>query len=103
MMPVLQTGGLSHSEIPASTAICASTGLIAACHVLLRLREPRHPPCALSILPVVSPVPNIFPAQPHPAQGIGGRGMPKGKEGQYTSGFLIFALLLTFQLVSTCQ
>ena len=55
MMPCLQHGGLSHSEIPASTAICASTGLIAACHVLHRLREPRHPPCALSILPVVSP------------------------------------------------
>ena len=56
VMPCLQHGGLSHSEIPASTAICASTGLIAACHVLRRLREPRHPPCALSILPVVSPL-----------------------------------------------
>jgi hypothetical protein len=26
-----------------------------------------------------------------------------GKGGQYTSGSLIFALLLTFQLVSVCQ
>ena len=33
----------------------------------------------------------------------GGRRAGEGKEGQYTSGFLIFALLLTFQLVSTCQ
>ena len=47
VMPCLQHGGLSHSEIPASTAICASTGLIAAYHVLHRLQEPRHPPCAL--------------------------------------------------------
>ena len=28
--------------------ICSSPQLIAACHVLLRLREPRHPPCALN-------------------------------------------------------
>ena len=57
VMPRLQHGGLSHSEIPESTAICASTGLIAAYHVLLRLQEPRHPPCALHILPVASPLP----------------------------------------------
>ncbi|KWW26658.1 MAG: hypothetical protein AUK64_2482 [bacterium P201] len=47
-MTVLQTDGLSHSEIRASTAICAYTRLIAACHVLHRLREPRHPPDALT-------------------------------------------------------
>ena len=29
------------------TAICASTRLFAACHVLRRRRDPRHPPCAL--------------------------------------------------------
>ena len=40
-------GGLPHSEIGGSTGICPSPPLIAACHVLLRLREPRHPPCAL--------------------------------------------------------
>ena len=39
--------GLSHSEIRGSEAICASPRLIAAYHVLLRLREPRHPSCAL--------------------------------------------------------
>ena len=39
--------GLSHSEIRGSMAICAYPRLIAAYHVLLRLNEPRHPPCAL--------------------------------------------------------
>ena len=47
-MTVLQTAGLSHSEIPGSMVICTSPELIAAYHVLLRLHEPRHPPCALS-------------------------------------------------------
>ena len=45
---VLQTAGLSHSEIPGSKVICTYPGLIAAYHVLHRLHEPRHPPCALS-------------------------------------------------------
>ena len=36
-MAVLQTAGLSHSEIRGSTAICAYPRLIAACHVLHRL------------------------------------------------------------------
>ena len=40
--------GLSHSEIPGSQIICIYTGLFAAFHVLHRLREPRHPPCALT-------------------------------------------------------
>ena len=47
-MTVLQTAGLSHSEIPGSKVICTSPGLVAAYHVLHRLREPRHPPYALS-------------------------------------------------------
>ncbi len=47
-MTVLQTAGLSHSEIRGSKITCIYPQLIAACHVLLRLREPRHPPCALS-------------------------------------------------------
>ena len=33
------------------TGICPSAWLIAACHVLLRLREPRHPSCALLSFP----------------------------------------------------
>ena len=44
----LQVIGLSHSEIPGSRDICSYPGLIAACHVLHRLREPRHPPDALT-------------------------------------------------------
>ena len=43
----IASAGLPHSEIRGSKGICPSPRLIAACHVLLRLREPRHPPCAL--------------------------------------------------------
>ena len=43
----LQNIGLSHSEIRGSKVICTYPRLIAAYHVLHRLREPRHPPCAL--------------------------------------------------------
>ena len=43
----LQDTGLSHSEIRGSKVICTSPRLFAAYHVLHRLREPRHPPCAL--------------------------------------------------------
>ena len=46
-MYVLHTYRLSHSEIPGSRVICTYPGLIAAYHVLHRLCEPRHPPCAL--------------------------------------------------------
>ena len=48
MIAALQAAGLSHSEILGSKAICAYPKLIAACHVLHRLREPRHPPDALT-------------------------------------------------------
>ena len=47
IVTVLQTAGLSHSEILGSRVICTYPRLIAADHVLHRLREPRHPPCAL--------------------------------------------------------
>ena len=46
-MTHLQCAGLPHSDIRGSTAICASPRLFAACRVLPRLREPRHPPRAL--------------------------------------------------------
>lgn len=39
-----------HSEILGSTVACTYPRLIAACHVLLRLEVPRHPPFALSSL-----------------------------------------------------
>ena len=41
------TGGLSHSDICGSIPFGGSPQLFAAVHVLLRLSEPRHPPCAL--------------------------------------------------------
>ena len=44
----LQVIGLSHSEISGSKVICTYPELIAAYHVLHRLREPRHPPDALT-------------------------------------------------------
>ena len=44
----LPPDGLPHSDIPGSRVICTSPGLFAAYHVLLRLREPRHPPSALA-------------------------------------------------------
>ena len=43
-----------HSEICGSMLICSSPQLIAACHVLLRLPVPRHPPCALIHLNLVA-------------------------------------------------
>ena len=55
MMTVLQTAGLSHSEIRGSKVICTLPRLIAAYHVLHRLREPRHPPCALTYFLHASP------------------------------------------------
>ena len=62
---VLQTIGLSHSEIAGSRVICTYPALIAAYHVLHRLREPRHPPDALTcfrrllLLSVQSPVSSV--------------------------------------------
>ncbi len=43
----LQPDGLPHSGIRGSSRICQSPRLFAAYHALLRLQEPRHPPCAL--------------------------------------------------------
>ena len=46
-MLVLQTNGLSHSDTSGSKPVCGSPEFFAACRVLHRLQEPRHPPCAL--------------------------------------------------------
>ena len=48
--PGMTRDGLSHSEIRGSKGVCPSPRLIAAYHVLHRLRVPRHPPHALSNL-----------------------------------------------------
>ncbi len=50
-VPPSDGGGLPHSDIRASQDICSSARLFAACHVLPRLREPRHPSCALVSFP----------------------------------------------------
>ena len=42
-----QPAGLPHSDIRGSKVACTSPRLFAACHVFLRLPEPRHPPYAL--------------------------------------------------------
>ena len=42
--------GFPHSDICGSMDICSSPQLFAACHVLLRLLVPRHPPYALFCL-----------------------------------------------------
>ena len=49
--------GFPHSDIRGSKAVRASPRLFAACRVLLRLREPRHPPCAFRYLSRTAPVP----------------------------------------------
>ena len=46
-MTGIQPDGLPHSDIPGSRVTCTYPGRFVACHVLLRLREPRHPPRAL--------------------------------------------------------
>jgi hypothetical protein len=47
----LQLHRFPHSDIGGSRVVCTSPPLFAAYHVLRRLREPRHPPCALGSLP----------------------------------------------------
>ncbi len=51
----LQLHRFPHSDIGGSRVVCTSPPLFAAYHVLRRLREPRHPPCALTSLPSLLP------------------------------------------------
>ena len=50
---VFPLAGFPHSDIRGSSVICTYPRLFAACHVLLRLLVPGHPPCALSSLTLV--------------------------------------------------
>ena len=79
--------GLSHSEIRGSRDICSYPRLIAAYHVLRRLREPRHPPCALIYFLACA--------------------LPKKKKGQaHTFSCFSFVICLCLNLqscVSICQ
>ena len=78
--------GLSHSEIPGSKVICTLPGLIAAYHVLHRLREPRHPPCALKCFLLVE-----LPAS------------QKGTEGSAHTFSCMINVLKLQSCVSICQ
>ena len=49
-MTCLQHAGLPHSDTHGSMLVCSSPWIFAAYHVLHRLWEPRHPPCALLLL-----------------------------------------------------
>ena len=51
----LQYRGLPHSESLGSMPMCGYPKTIAACRVLHRLSEPRHPPCALHYFPFEPP------------------------------------------------
>ena len=53
-MTGFQPAGFPHSEISGSRVVCTSPELFAAYHVLHRLHAPRHPPCALSSLTIIS-------------------------------------------------
>ena len=51
----ITVSGFPHSDICGSMDICSSPQLFAACHVLLRLPVPRHPPYALLRLTIQAP------------------------------------------------
>ena len=55
----MNSGEFPHSEISGSKDVCSSPKLIAAYHVFHRLPVPRHSPCALCSLTVVSLSQNI--------------------------------------------
>ena len=48
------SAGFPHSDISGSMNICSSPKLFAAYHVFHRLLVPRHPPCALSHLTILT-------------------------------------------------
>ena len=56
-VPGLQPGGLPHSDTCGSPVVCTSPQLFAAYRVLRHRWEPRHPPCALLLLPSLSAPP----------------------------------------------
>ena len=95
---VLQTAGLSHSEICGSMVICTYPQLIAAYHVLHRLHEPRHPPCALSYFLSIT---NLLQSAPLILSAVSHLWM---KVNSHQKWFLkLEFLFLQFCLVSICQ
>ena len=57
-------GGLPHSDTCGSMAVRASPQTFAACRVLRRLREPRHPPCAFARFSLSLKAPRIAAQRP---------------------------------------
>ena len=105
----LQPDGLSHSEIRGSKAICAYPRLIAAYHVLHRLREPRHPPCALLHFSPVGAT--VSPRVPLKAPAAGGARsyfqlfrLARGKRpARADTAHITRRLILQSCFVATCQ
>ena len=66
-MLIPQRGGLPHSDTSGSKPARGSPKIFAACHVLLRLLAPRHPPDALLLLNhrqrIAAPQPRTGPIQ----------------------------------------
>lgn len=54
-------GGFPHSGTPGSTPACGYPRHFVACHALLRLPAPRHPPCALCSLTSYSKLDDFYP------------------------------------------
>ena len=61
-MMIPHRGGLPHSDTSGSTPARGFPKIFAACHVLLRLLAPRHPPDALLILNPIRPRPSLIQA-----------------------------------------
>ena len=112
---VLQTDGLSHSEIRASRDICSYTRLIAAYHVLHRLCEPRHPPYALTYFRLKLPTYIYIISEIQRTRTSGSPyfklyylNLPKGKKRQQKFNFYFYKsqkleFFITVLLVPTCQ
>ena len=88
-VPRLQRGGLSHSETRGSTVTCTYPRIIAACHVLHRQREPRHPPYALKCF--------LSRTAPNP-RNRGGDGSGSGIPLDVLSGTWTSRLVLVYSL-----
>ena len=65
----LQHDRLTYSDTCGSTLVCNSPHIFAAYRVLRRLREPRHPPCALVPLPYLAQPIQARHARRRPSKG----------------------------------
>ena len=85
---------MPHSDICGSIRICRSPQLFAACHVLHRLPEPRHPPCALRNFFFLA----SFRGSPH----LSWRNVSPGLINTRRL-FLSSCLLFSFLFIPSCQ